>query len=57
MSMNGSRSAFRFSSNLAAPYQLWEKIFDDSNMAIDWPLGPAVVDLNFVIDGDHLTLP
>ena len=24
---------------------------------IDWPLGPTVVDLNFVIDGDQLTLP
>lgn len=39
------------------PYQRWEKIFDDSNMVIDWPLGPAVADLNFVIDGDQLTLP
>ena len=39
------------------PYQRWEKIFDDSNMVIDWPLGPEVVDLNFVIDGNQLTLP
>ncbi len=38
------------------PYQRWAKVFDDSLM-IDWPLGPAVIDLNFVIDEDQLTLP
>ena len=38
------------------PYQHWEKIFDE-DLTIDWPDGPAIVDLNFEIDGNQLILP
>lgn len=37
------------------PYQRWEKVFDDT-LSIDWPEGPAVVNVNFKIDGDNLIL-
>ena len=35
--------------------RVWEKVFDDT-LTIDWPEGPAVVNVNFKIDGDDLIL-
>lgn len=37
------------------PYQRWEKVFDEV-LCIDWPDGPAVVNVNFKIDGNQLIL-
>lgn len=37
------------------PYQHWEKVFDDV-LAISWPDGPAILDVNFEIDGNQLII-
>lgn len=37
------------------PYQHWERIFDQI-LTIEWPDGPAIVEVNFEIDGNQLVL-
>jgi hypothetical protein len=37
------------------PSQHWEKVYDSPH-SIDWPEGDPIVELNFVINGDHLEL-
>lgn len=34
----------------------WDKVYNGT-VTIDWPYGPAIVDVNFEIDGDHLIVP
>ncbi|MBC8273464.1 MAG: hypothetical protein H8E40_00625 [Chloroflexi bacterium] len=37
------------------PGQHWEKIYDDVH-SIMWPMGEAIVEIKFVIDGDYLVV-